>query len=163
MLPHQQVRDIVIKPVLKALNRYTPPFEELLIATMAHESLGGSYLKQIQGPALSAYQMEPSTHDSIWNTYFVQHVQLGLNVLNICGMNRRPKAERLATDLLYATCMAVALYQWRRADVPSCTDIDKIYEVYKKCWNTYAGDAHIEDFKIHYQLFLGIKAKAKKE
>lgn len=40
---------------------------ELLAMICAHESLGGKHRKQIGGPALGLFQIEPVTHNSVWN------------------------------------------------------------------------------------------------
>jgi len=40
---------------------------ELLAMICAHESLGGKYRKQIGGPALGLFQIEPVTHNSVWD------------------------------------------------------------------------------------------------
>jgi len=40
---------------------------ELLAMICAHESLGGKHRKQIGGPALGLFQIEPVTHNSVWD------------------------------------------------------------------------------------------------
>lgn len=40
---------------------------ELLAMICAHESLGGKHRKQIGGPALGIFQIEPVTHSSVWD------------------------------------------------------------------------------------------------
>ena len=40
---------------------------ELLAMIAAHESLGGKYRQQIGGPALGLLQIEPVTHNSVWD------------------------------------------------------------------------------------------------
>lgn len=40
---------------------------ELLAMIAAHESLGGKHRKQIGGPALGVFQIEPVTHNSVWD------------------------------------------------------------------------------------------------
>jgi hypothetical protein len=40
---------------------------ELLAMICAHESLGGKYRKQIGGIALGIFQIEPVTHNSVWD------------------------------------------------------------------------------------------------
>lgn len=41
---------------------------ELLAMIAAHESLGGKHRKQIGGPALGLFQIEPVTHNSVWDS-----------------------------------------------------------------------------------------------
>lgn len=49
------------------MDRYKPEGTELLCMIAAHESGLGKYRKQITGPALSLFQIEPITHNSIWD------------------------------------------------------------------------------------------------
>lgn len=46
-----------------------PSATRLLLMTAAHESRFGTYLKQKGGPALGAFQMEPSTFDWLRHKY----------------------------------------------------------------------------------------------
>lgn len=49
---------------------------ELLAMICAHESLGGKHRRQIGGgPALGIFQMEPATHDSIWDNSDTIHAR----------------------------------------------------------------------------------------
>jgi hypothetical protein len=60
----KQLRELVIRPVLEYLHPdipYSHEAEDLLMMIAAHESHLGEYVKQVQGPALGIYQMEPDT------------------------------------------------------------------------------------------------------
>jgi hypothetical protein len=61
----------IIEPVLHHLTEipYDRAAAQLLLGTALKESLQLKYRRQIQGPALGYYQMEPATHDDIWNNY----------------------------------------------------------------------------------------------
>ena len=69
MIDNKQLRECIIKPTLDSLQMYSQAAEELLVFTCACESLGGTYLKQVKGPALGIYQMEPATYQDIWENY----------------------------------------------------------------------------------------------
>jgi hypothetical protein len=56
-----------VKVTLAEMNRYSDNAVELLCMIAAHESMCGTYRKQINGPALGLLQIEPFTHDSIWD------------------------------------------------------------------------------------------------
>ena len=62
MIDNKQLRELIIGPSLDALQMYSKEAEEILVFTCASESLGGTYLKQVKGPALGIYQMEPATY-----------------------------------------------------------------------------------------------------
>ena len=61
-----QFRENIVNPVLHDLQMYTKEMAELIVFTCAVESNGGTYVKQIKGPALGIYQVEPSTFTDIW-------------------------------------------------------------------------------------------------
>lgn len=65
MLDCSQFRALIIEPVLSKLQLYSKDAEELLVFTCAAESLGGTLLHQIQGPAVGIFQMEPNTYTDI--------------------------------------------------------------------------------------------------
>lgn len=52
---------------LKEMNRHKDNATELLCMLAAHESGAGKHRKQVGGPALGLLQIEPFTHDSIWD------------------------------------------------------------------------------------------------
>ena len=64
----QQLLDYIIKPTLEYMggNYNSKNAQMLLLATAAIESKCGHYIKQINGPALGIWQMEPETHGDIW-------------------------------------------------------------------------------------------------
>ena len=67
----QQLHDYIIKPTLEYMdslggNYNTKESRFLKLGTGAIESNCGEFIKQINGPALGIWQMEPKTHDDIW-------------------------------------------------------------------------------------------------
>ena len=57
-----QFKDL-IERVLKEYDLYSPEAVDLLLGTAAVESNFGTYLKQVKGPAVGVFQMEPDTFD----------------------------------------------------------------------------------------------------
>ena len=47
-------------------NGYSPNTEKCMLMIAAHESRLGTFLKQNKGPALGPWQIEPATHDAVW-------------------------------------------------------------------------------------------------
>lgn len=155
MLDCDQFREVIIRPTLQALQLYTPVAEELLVATAAHESLGGTYLKQVTGPALGLYQMEPATHDDIWAKFLPSHYDISYKLMNICKMSTKPIAEMMVYNLFYATCMARVFYLRCPQALPQDSDVGSLWEYYKKWWNTEKGKAEKDDFVKAYAKFTG--------
>lgn len=154
MFDSTQFRNEIVKPVLLGLKLDSPVAEELLIATMAHESLGGTYIKQQHGPALGPYQMEPFTHDDIWTKFMPNHSEVTHRLMVTCQMSTKPLSIMMAYNLYYATAMARIFYLRAPAALPVGSDIDSLWEFYKKFWNTEAGSAKKEDFVRNYGNFL---------
>lgn len=75
----KQLREHIIRPVLKKLDKVGIPYsqeaEDLLLLTACAESHCGYYIKQINGPAIGVFQMEPTTEQDIWNNYLIFQVE----------------------------------------------------------------------------------------
>ena len=153
MLNCEQFREVIIRPVLNHLQLYTPVAEELLIATVAHESKGGTYLKQINGPALGIYQMEPKTHDDLWNSFFPNHSDLSYRLMTVCKMSTKPTSDMMIFNLFYATAVARCLYARCAQALPMHGDLGELWLYYKKWWNTKKGDAQQDEFVQDYLTF----------
>ena len=69
MIDPIHLKEYIIIPVLSKLDMYSESAANLLLGTAAIESDMGQFLRQINGPALGIYQMEPSTHLDIWQNY----------------------------------------------------------------------------------------------
>lgn len=158
MFNNEHFRKTIIRPSLDEINLYSPQAEELLIAIMAHESKGGTFLEQEPSIPLGAhgvYQMESFTHDSIWNTYVSQHASLARLILNSNQYLQRPSAFHMIWNLKYATQMARLFWLRVNDPLPEANDIDAIAKYWKVYWNTSKGKGKIEDFVLNYKLFIG--------
>lgn len=157
MIDCLQFRELIIRPSLKAINLYSVDAEELLIATMAQETLGGQYIKQLKGPALGIYQMEPSTYNDIWSQHINNNGNLTLRseIISYCNFHLQPAADEMISNLKLSTIMARIFYSRITIALPDHTIIDDIWAYYKKHWNTEDGDAKKYDFIRNYQLYLG--------
>ncbi|MEY3183137.1 MAG: hypothetical protein RLZ35_1122 [Pseudomonadota bacterium] len=157
MFKHKQLRQVVIQPALHLLDAYSVDAEELLIATCAIESDGGTYLVQTGlGSAKGIFQMEPITHDDLWSRFLKNNPLLKNRLLITCGYQSPPRAETLVTNLLYASMMAYVLYMSRSPHhFPAQNDINAVWIHYKKYWNTYLGKTTKEKFLNAYYHFVG--------
>lgn len=131
-----------------------------MMGTCAHESKGGTYLKQENGPALGAWQMEPATHDDIWKNYLPNQGQLTSRLANFCivGASERPKAEYMIYHLTYACAMARIHYHRRNMLVPKT--LEEQAQFWKEYYNTPKGEGKPEQYIADYNAFIGVK-KAK--
>lgn len=114
--------------------------EYLLLATAAHESRL-SYLRQLNGPALGVYQMEPATLDDLYENYLAYR-----------GPTMPPRdCERLIYDLRYATQVARLHYYRFPERLPPAWDAEAQWQLYKLRWNTPLGAATREQFVAAWQ------------
>jgi hypothetical protein len=154
MLDCSQFRSLIVEPVLSKLRLYSKNAEEILVFTCAAESLGGTLLQQVKGPALGIYQIEPNTYTDIWVNYIRARNQLATLMAIHFGCNKIPDVERVIYDLHFATAMARIHYLRMPGNLPDAKDIDGIWDYYKKYYNSEKGKAKKEDSIKKYQDFI---------
>lgn len=143
-----QLREYVTRPVLKKMGVYSEAAEELLMLTAAQESLCGKFVHQVGGPALGIYQMEPATHDDIWDNFL--RYKSGLReVVQRLG---RLSAE-LPGNLYYATAMTRVHYLRVDERLPSAMDVDGLANYWKRHYNTIKGAGTVAEAVGHYNKF----------
>jgi len=128
----KHLRDLVVEPTLKEFGFYSESAAELILGTIAHESKMGRYLKQIKGPALGIVQMEPATHDDIWDNYLAFRPELRdkVSALLIPCVS---KQEQLVVNLKYAVVMARIHYLRVPEPLPTADDLQGLAEY----WDTH--------------------------
>jgi hypothetical protein len=141
MINVHQLRELIIKPALEDLQMLSDDAVELLVFTCAVESMGGSYLKQMNGPALGIYQMEPNTYYDIWQSYLIGKASLYMKLHVNFEVHRVPDSYRLIYDLRFATAMARIHYARVSEILPSHNDVKQLWEYYKNHYNTSLGAA----------------------
>ena len=148
----QQLLDYIIKPTLKYMggNYDSKNARMLLLATAAIESKCGYYIKQINGPALGIWQMEPATHDDTFDN---------CDAINVEGSALLPRLRKLMLIIepsvsgclvyspMYACAMARLKYSMDIAPLPDCDNIRAVFDYYKRIYNTPAGASTYEKFK----------------
>ena len=154
MFKVNQLRELIIKPTLIDLVMFTEEAMELLVFTCATESLGGTYLKQVKGPALGIYQMEPETYNDIWQNYIKNKPSLSLILLSNFDAGRMPSEDRLIYDIRFATAMARIHYERVAEKLPLASDKEAIFAYYKKYYNSNLGAADKVSALLKYQTFI---------
>ena len=142
----------IITPVLIHLDMDSPSAQNLLLGTMAQESLMGRYIVQVKGPALGVYQMEPATHDDIWKNYLAFRPELAEKVkqLLIPGI---PVVQQLVFNLWYATAMA-RIHYWRIPyPLPDADDIEALGEYWDTHYNRNPLKGTVSEFVTHYRKY----------
>ena len=144
----QQLHDHIIKPTLKYMsgNYYSKDAAFLLLCTAAIESNCGEYIKQIGGPALGIFQMEPATHDDIWSECDALYDNLGQQIARITIGSDSVTPHDLIVSPMYACAMARLKYSMDAAPLPFRNDIKAVYDYYKRIYNTPLGASTYEKF-----------------
>ena len=143
----QQLHDYIIKPTLKYMggNYYSKESAFLLLCTAAIESNCGEYIKQIDGPALGVWQMEPDTHFDLWmNSDNLKNADFNLIINNLAPLYCDLKGGKLIDSPKYACAMARLKYSMDPNPLPkltgvTSTDLNSFYNYYKRVYNTELG------------------------
>lgn len=117
---------------------YSSAAEQLLVATACIESACGHYLRQVGGPALGIFQMEPATHDSLVAHYLAYNKDMATRVKRAGGV-RNLHYKHLTTHLGYAVAMARVFYYNKREALPAFDNQRAQVRYWKTHYNTPLG------------------------
>lgn len=138
-----QFRELVTG-VLKYLDPEIPFSEEaveLLMLTAATESHMGRWIKQVRGPALGVFQMEPRTEQDLWR-YLDRHTDLRRKIVSLHGtmpVGSDYSLDPLHFNLAYQVAIA-RLHYWRKPGaLPESHEVGRLADYWKKHYNTYLG------------------------
>jgi hypothetical protein len=121
----------------------TPAAINLLLGTAAQESRFGRYLRQLKGPALGAFQMEPATFDWLRLKYGFAYVEL-----------KERRAEEMEWDLRLATIMARLRYRADKHALPDADDVAGMAATWKRVFNTPLGKGTVDEFGANYARYV---------
>jgi hypothetical protein len=162
MIDHKQWRTNIIKPALDIVFGYSADSEETLIATLAQESLGCSFLVQVGGPAVGPYMVEPLTYKTVL-AFINRQPDYRNRVYKAFGYVMPPPIDVLTYNLRFATIIAYCYYKDRNPTFPPAGDLDAIWDYYKMYYNTINGAATKEAFVSNYHRFIGVKDNGTQE
>ncbi len=159
ILPNH-LRTLVIRPILKSLNLWSPAAENLLMGTAAQESAMGHSLKQQNnGTALGIYQIEPATHQDIFDNFLAYRHLLLNKVLYHCSahgqVNESNQDAELIGNVNYATCIARLVYARISSPLPDANDVKGLAAYWKAHYNTPKGKGTEKAFIDNYERFCG--------
>jgi len=140
---HEDVRRL-IREVLLPKGLYSTNVEELLILTVATESLGGNYLYQMKGPARGLFQMEPFTEQDHLKNFVFYRSELREAVKQFIkfeadGSFSYRINDPLTYSLEYQVIMARIHYLRKPKALPHFTDVKEMAQYWKKYYNTHLG------------------------
>ena len=149
----------IIWPTLDDMGLRSDAACQLLLGTALVESNLEHIVQVGSGPALGPYQMEPATHDDIWENYLQGRPARRLDVAKHLIGNHRSASE-MKGNLYYATAMA-RIHYWRvKAALPPKGDIEAQAWYWKRWFHTF----HPGETKRHQlkeiKRFVGLFPKA---
>ena len=146
-----QLNRFVIEPALRHLDLLSETGINLILGTCAVESDMGRYIKQINGPALGIYQMEPNTHHDLLQKYV--HDSRFEDVFSSLKPAHGNWLRCLKYDLYYQTIMTRLHYFRVPEALPSNTP-EGLASYWKKYYNTEAGKGTEEKFMEAYDRYV---------
>ncbi|WP_067586367.1 hypothetical protein [Endozoicomonas ascidiicola] len=150
----QHLLNEIIVPTLQYLGMDSEVARYLLLGTAAQESHMGEYLVQLGGgPAVSVYQIEPATHDDIWENYLAYRPSLVKKLEGLLCPDI-PKVEQLKGNLFYSTAIARIHYRRETEPLPELT-IPALARYWKRHFNTYEGKGKVSEFEHNFKRFIG--------
>lgn len=151
----QQLHDFIIKPTLSYMgdSYNTEEARLLLLCTAAIESDCGHFIKQVNGPALGIWQMEPQTHNDIWANCDALKNEFGQIIRNLAPIYSNLTDNDLIDSPKYACAMARLKYSMDPHALPkynggTALDLDMFYRYYKRVYNTHLGASTFQKWLV---------------
>ena len=148
----QQLHYYIIKPTLqyRSGNYYSKESAFLLLCTAAIESNCGEFIKQINGPALGVWQMEPATQMDIYSecdalkTVGTENSETFNFITDLKLKGSMTNKSAMILSPMYSCSMSRLEYSMDPILLPilpvdSSVDLKSVYEYYKRVYNTELG------------------------
>ncbi len=116
----------------------------LLMGTVAQESKFGEYIRQIRGPALGVFQMEPDTFDWLRDKYSIKYP----------AVLQGRMVEELEWDLFLSILTARLRYRVVPEALPSSSNVLALALYWKQHYNTPIGAGTVEQFEKNYARYV---------
>ncbi|MEH6448823.1 MAG: hypothetical protein V7765_09150 [Oleispira sp.] len=111
-LSPKELREMVIRPTLIALDKYSLAAENLLMAIALVKQENMNRLEATSGKAYGIFQIDVPSHQRVWDKYLAFNPELASKIRGLASQREflnQPHLE-LATNLSYATAIAWALH-----------------------------------------------------
>lgn len=128
-----ELRTIISQTLFK-IGKWSQSAENLLIGTAAHESGGFRYRRQVNGPALGLFQIEPITHNSIRTEWAKTHPEI-LDRLDEYLIPGHDAVEQLVDNDHYAAGICRLKYAGIKEPLPDAYDIPALASYWLRYYN----------------------------
>lgn len=146
-----ELRQIVSDCLLR-IGKWSQAAENIVVGTAAHESGGFKYRRQVGGPALGLFQIEPVTHDSIRNEWHKTHPEI-IDLLDKYLIPGHDAVDQLVDNDHYAAGICRLKYAGVKDPLPDAYDIPGLAAYYVKFYNA-GGKATAQEFVDDYHRYV---------
>lgn len=111
-LSPKELREMVIRPTLIAIDKYSLAAENLLMAIALVKQENMHKLEATNGKAYGIFQIDVPSHQRVWDKYLAFNPELASRIRGLASQReflKQPHLE-LATNLSYTTAIAWALH-----------------------------------------------------
>lgn len=126
---------------------------ELLMLTAAQETHLGRYMRQVRGPAMGAFQIEPATLADVIRNYLAYRPEMS-QALRLMGAPGIDAELNMVGNLAFQICVARIIYRRVPEALPDRDDVQAMAEYWKKYWNTELGKGTVEEAIKNYKRFV---------
>lgn len=144
----------IIQPTLRHLGLWSLAAEELLLGTALMES-NLIHRRQIGGPARGFFQMEPATHNDIWENFLKHRTKLADRVKEVLTSERDDRLVELEVNDKYACAMARIHYLRVSAPLPQTGDVARMAAYWKLYYNTLRGRGEVPEYIRRWKEVMG--------
>lgn len=145
-----QLKYDIVQPTLTAIRLDGSAAVNLLTGIALAESRA-AYLRQLTGPALGLWQMEPATEADCWTNFLHAPAQADLAARIRTLMSPEPSLMQLVGNLRYACAMARVKLFRAPAPLPAATDAAALSAYHKQFYNSALGAANAGSNRVLFQ------------
>ena len=124
-----QLRDLIVRTLVKVPEFYSDEAVEILMMTAAAESDLGTYLTQVEGPALGLMQVEPETMRDNYGRFLYFRDRLKEDIRLACGVD---KFDEDALEYNMAFNILMARLKYWRSPGPLPSDLEGMAKYHEK-------------------------------
>jgi hypothetical protein len=151
----KQLRLLVVRPTLEYLNLWSESAENLLLGTCAQESSMGAFIKQVGGPALGIYQMEPATQADIGENFLAYKPELAGKIAGLSAHAILNDTDnQVVWNLAYATALCRVHYLRVPSALPPANETSLLAAYWKQHYNTPLGKGTEKEFVENYTKYV---------
>jgi hypothetical protein len=122
------LRELIIRPTLVALNEWSQTAEDLLMGTAAQESQLGFRMHADDDSGIGLYRISTQTHTQVWDNYLITDPELASRLRGLASQQQFLKSphNELIINLSYATGVAWMIYKRHN---PAFSDNPNVHEL----------------------------------